>query len=42
MKEKMKVKAKMKTAAHKDATQDKALFGKMMKKEMPKMKKGCK
>ncbi len=33
MKEKLKVKAKVKTA----------LFGKMMKKEMPKMKsKGCK
>ena len=29
--------------AHKDAAQDKELFGKMMKKEMPKMtKKGCK
>lgn len=28
---------------HKDEKQDKALFGKMMKKEMPKMmKKGCK
>lgn len=29
---------------HKDAKQDKELFGKMMKKEMPKMKsmKGCK
>lgn len=43
----MKEKAKVKTAAHKmshkDAAQDKALFGKMMKKEMPKMKsKGCK
>lgn len=34
---------KKKTAAHKDAKQDKELFGKMMKKEMPKMmKKGCK
>ena len=32
-------------AEHKDAKQDKALFGKMMKKEMPKIKKdmkGCK
>lgn len=43
----MKEKSKLKTAAHKiinkDAKQDKALFGKMMKKEMPKMaKKGCK
>lgn len=38
----MKEKKKLKTA-HKDAAQDKALFGKMMKKEMPKMmKKGCK
>ncbi len=28
---------------HKDDKQDKTLFGKMMKKEMPKMmKKGCK
>ncbi len=35
----MKEKKKLKTAAHKDASQDKALFGKMMKKEMPKMKK---
>lgn len=34
---------KKKTAKHKDAKQDKALIGKMMKKEMPKMaKKGCK
>ena len=34
---------KKKIAGHKDAAQDKALFGKMMKKEMPKMKsKGCK
>ncbi len=34
---------KKKTAAHKDAQQDKALFGKMMKKEMPKIKKiACK
>lgn len=43
MKEKMKLKAKVKAPMHKDAAQDKALFGKMMKKEMPKMKsKGCK
>ena len=40
MKEKKKVKVKIKTAAHKDSKQDKALFGKMMKKEMPNMKKG--
>ena len=34
---------KVKTAAHKDAAQDKVLFGKMIKKEMPKIKKmGCK
>ncbi len=34
---------KKKSAAHKDAKQDKALIGKMMKKEVPKMmKKGCK
>ena len=33
---------KVKTAAHKDAKQDKELFGKMIKKEMPKMKKACK
>lgn len=38
---------KVKTAAHKmkhgDEKQDKALFGKMMKKEMPKIKKmACK
>jgi len=38
----MKPKKKLKTA-HKDEKQDKALFSKMMKKEMPKMmKKGCK
>lgn len=42
MKEKMKVKVKVKTAGHKDAKQDKALIGKMMKKEVPKMMKGCK
>jgi len=43
MKDNKKPKAKVKTAAHKDEKQDKALFGKMMKKEMPKMmKKGCK
>lgn len=36
-------KKKLKTAKHKDAAQDKALFDKMMKKEVPKMmKKGCK
>lgn len=40
MKDKKKLKVK---EVHKDAAQDKALFGKMMKKEMPKMKsKGCK
>jgi len=33
---------KVKKNAHKDEKQDKALIGKMMKKEMPKMKKGCK
>jgi hypothetical protein len=34
---------KKKTAKHKDAKQDEKLFGKMMKKEVPKiMKKGCK
>lgn len=39
----MKMTQKKKTAAHKDAKQDKALFGKMMKKEMPKIKKmACK
>jgi hypothetical protein len=42
MKDMKKPKAKLKTAAHKDEKQDKALFGKMMKKEMPNMKKGCK
>ncbi len=37
------MKVKVKTAAHKDAKQDKELVGKMMKKEVPKMmKKGCK
>lgn len=36
-------KKKVKTAAHKDVKQDKALFGKMMKKEVPNMvKKVCK
>lgn len=40
MKEMKKMKSKVKTA-HKDAAQDKALIGKMMKKEMPKMKKAC-
>lgn len=39
----MKAKVKVKTAAHKDAKQDKELIVKMMKKEMPKIKKmGCK
>lgn len=42
----MKEKKKLKTA-HKDEKQDKALIGKMMKKEMPKIKvkmikEGCK
>lgn len=41
MKASPKPKAK-EMAKHKDAKQDKALFGKMMKKEMPKMKKACK
>lgn len=40
MKDKKKLKVKM---VHKDEKQDKALIGKMMNKEMPKMKaKGCK
>lgn len=40
----MKDNKKMKTkkAVHKDEKQDKALIGKMIKKEVPKMKKGCK
>jgi hypothetical protein len=43
MKDMKKPKAKVKAESHKDAAQDKALFGKMMKKEMPKMaKKGYK
>lgn len=42
MKEHKKMKIKMKSAAHKDEKQDKALFGKMMKKEEKKMMKGCK
>ncbi len=43
MKEMKKVKAKMKSALHKDAKQDKALVSNMLKKEMPKMKsKSCK
>lgn len=39
MKDKKNLKVKM---VHKDAKQDKALIGKMMKKEMPKIKKMCK
>lgn len=39
----MKEKIKNNEKKLKDTKQDKALFGKMMKKEMPKMmKKGCK
>lgn len=39
----MKDNKKMKKPAHKDEKQDKALIGKMIKKEVPKMKKkGCK
>jgi len=39
------MKSKKKEMPHKDVKQDKELFGKMMKKEMPKIKKsmkGCK
>lgn len=35
----MKDKKKLKKTVHKDAAQDKALIGKMIKKEMPKTKK---
>lgn len=38
-------KSQKQKAKHEDAKQDKELFGKMMKKELPKMKKemkGCK
>lgn len=39
MKDKKKLKVK---AVHKDAKQDKALIGTMLKKEIPKIAKACK